>query len=137
MRVSMSVDSSNRAFFEYKAEAAKLRIISDLTKATIISKSHGYQIASNPKELLEGLKNKQATSFIIDKNFTKSIYDITVQYAGSLGLIQYMEKESMELEDIYFDKEEAQLLFIATEQEIKEIENKFPFLDKIALVERT
>ena len=100
------------------------------------SKNAGFCIVETEKDLLKQISKSRRAVFLVQNNFTKTVFDIAVQFAGSIGLIQLMDRKEMKLQDLYFDKEDARLVFVGTEKEIANIQASFPFLDKVGLVER-
>ena len=132
----MSMSSKYKEFFEYSDGAAKLLIADEKLAAKTLAESVGYWVASTPNELVTKLGQGISVAYILNnKNAQSQIYSIVSQFSGSLGLIQFMDKETMKLRDVYFDKEKASLLLIGTEAEVKELQTNFPILSQVGLTE--
>ncbi len=95
-----------------------------------------YKYFSDAKDAVRMLKAGKKIVFEITENFSKSEYDFIVQYANSPGLVQVIDTDTFKAELHEFDIEKAKFLIIASEENIKKLEMKYPIRDKAGLIFR-
>ena len=87
------------------------------------------------KQLMDYLSRNEPTFMVLEQEVTKEVYDIVAQYYKRPGVVQIMDSETMDLEMIQFDKDQANLILVTSIAELRKIEGRFSLRDKIGLTE--
>lgn len=90
---------------------------------------------SNWKEILAVLKQNKPAYYILPDTLPKEEYDVLAQYADRGGMIQIMDRDTMDLITVHFDPTKGRLLLISSENHLNAVEKEYQILDKAGLME--
>lgn len=90
-----------------------------------------------PLEAMSLLEQGSSVYMVLNSPLSKDTYDFIVQYGDRAGMIQIMDKKTMEYRTVQFNPYEAHLLLLAEVADIKNIEEGgMAIRDKVGLVEQ-
>ncbi|RMG39698.1 MAG: hypothetical protein D6719_12745 [Candidatus Dadabacteria bacterium] len=84
-------------------------------------------------EVLDHLEANIPTYTLINEPLSKELYDIIAQHWSRRGMIQIMDRDSMELRTVHFDPHLSKLLLVVNRDDLEEIENRFSIKNKVGL----
>lgn len=125
-------------FLELEEEMGLIVLDHEELKETVVETLKRIEVreAHTWKEILDNFRAHRPTFFVVEEALSKEVYDIVAQYYKRPGTIQIMDRETMELQTVSFDKEEMSFLLVATATTLAEIEEQFSIRDKVGLTER-
>ena len=97
----------------------------------------GYQRADSGLQALKLLNKGVSVAALLTHPISKEWYDFIVQYTDRGGMIQLMDKSTMEFQTAQFDARKAHLVVVVTSEDLQKIEaGGFMLRDKVGLVEQ-
>ena len=93
-------------------------------------------------KIAQALCRNEKVLIVLDNDLTKTnndlpYYNLIVQFSGSPGIIQHVNKETFKAKLYEFDTNVAKLLILVSENNLKQLEKKYPIRDKVGLIFRT
>ena len=104
-------------------------------KAEQVLGDHGYSRAADWKEIFSHLTQEKSAYIVLSDRLPKELYDTIVQYTDRQGMIQIMDKKTMEYKTIQFDPRTVHLLVVVLMQDIEQIEKTYPLRTHVGLME--
>ena len=126
------------SYIEPQKEAG-LVIASDsasLIETEKLLKKSGFQEAKTPIEVVDYLSNQKSVYTVLHSPLSKDFYDMVTQYTDRGGMIQLMDKSTMDFRSVQFDPKVSHLILMTLKENLIEIEKVFPLRDKVGMVEQ-
>ena len=97
----------------------------------------GYQRVDSALQVLKLLSEGVSVAALLTHPLSKEWYDIIVQYTDRGGMIQLMDKSTMEFISAQFDVRKTHFVIVVTAEDLQKIEaDGFLIRDKVGLVEQ-
>lgn len=97
----------------------------------------GYVRASSPVDVLKLLAKGTSVVATISHPLPKQWYDVLAQYSERGGMVQLMDKETMEYKVAQFDPMHTHLVVLVGSDDLAKIEaDGFVIRDKVGLIEQ-
>ena len=137
----MDIDLKTKNFLEYFNKQPELGLVIIENKENILDlkdtlDKSGFKEVLNELEILNNLNEGFSLYTTLSSSISKEMYDLIAQYNSRLGMIQIMDKTTMNLRSIEFDPNNTHLVLVVSGNDLEEIQKQFNILDKVGLTER-
>lgn len=127
-------------FLKYAAGQGETTLVvledeSKLPEVESAMEAGGHRKTENWKEVFSALKDSVSAYTVLGRELPKEMYDTIVQYSARKGMVQIMDKETMELETAQFNPEVSQFSILVSRKNLNEIEKNFVIRDKVGYTE--
>jgi len=137
----MVIEEKIKTFLSYiePQKEAGLIIAADsgsLIETEKLLKKASFQEAKDPIEVINHLSEKSSVYVVLHAPLSKDFYDMIVQYTDRGGMIQLMDKSTMDFRSVQFDPKVSHLILVTLKENLISLEKTFPLRQKVGMTEQ-